>query len=149
RPTVVVGSGTVGQGDQCAPSRNTTGPVEVRPEIPSAAQNSTTGTVGALTAEGIRVVVTDYIRLGTPGVHTYAHRVETANAMPDAARAARNLTRPPDSPIGCWGYSQGGGASAAAAELASTYAPELTVKGSVAGAPPADLTKVITRIDGN
>src|SRR5690606_20939429 len=51
-------------------------------------------------------------------------------------------------PIGFHGYSQGGGAAASAAELASTYAPELTVKGRYAGAPPADLSKVIDHIDG-
>jgi pimeloyl-ACP methyl ester carboxylesterase len=46
------------------------------------------------------------------------------------------------------GYSQGGGAAAAAVELASTYAPELRLKGAVVGAVPADLDKVATNLDG-
>jgi predicted esterase len=45
----------------------------------------------------------------------------------------------PHGPLAFWGYSQGGGAAASAAELASSYAPELDVVGSYAGAPPADL----------
>jgi pimeloyl-ACP methyl ester carboxylesterase len=68
------------------------------------------------------------------------------------ARAA--LRRPGTSltsstPVGLYGYSQGGGATAAAAELASTYAPELRIKGAVAGAPPADLTTVAAHLEGS
>ncbi len=42
-----------------------------------------------------------------------------------------------------WGYSQGGGAAASAAELASSYAPDLNVVGTYAGAPPADLDRTV------
>ena len=48
-----------------------------------------------------------------------------------------------------WGYSQGGGAAAAAAELAPSYAPELKVVGSYAGAPPADLKELFPYADGS
>ncbi len=47
------------------------------------------------------------------------------------------------------GYSQGGGASAAAAELIDEYAPELDVKGAYAGAPPANLAEVAPVLDGH
>ena len=52
------------------------------------------------------------------------------------------------SPVALAGYSQGGGASAAAAELADDYAPELDVRGAYAGAPPADLVKVADALEG-
>lgn len=45
------------------------------------------------------------------------------------------------------GYSQGGGAAAGAAEHAATYAPELNVKGTFAGAPPADLLEVVKAVE--
>src|SRR5699024_8456555 len=68
----------------------------------------------------------------------------------DAARAGLAIDGlPADSPVAFWGYSQGGGATASAAELAQTYAPELNVVVTFAGAPPADLSQVLTRIDGN
>jgi triacylglycerol lipase len=47
------------------------------------------------------------------------------------------------------GYSQGGGASAGAVELASAYAPELNIVGAFAGAPPADLEDQIGYTDGS
>jgi triacylglycerol lipase len=48
-----------------------------------------------------------------------------------------------------FGYSQGGGASAAAAELAPAYAPELHVVGAFAGAVPANLKEQIPFTDGS
>nr|WP_257907381.1 lipase family protein [Janibacter limosus] len=68
------------------------------------------------------------------------------------ARATKNLKGSGitnANPIGLMGYSQGGGAAAAAAELASSYAPELPIKGSAIGAPPADPAKVGKNIDGS
>jgi dienelactone hydrolase len=98
---------------------------------------------------GVRVVITDYVGLGTPGIHTYVNRLESGRAMLDAARAGLKVANAPkDAPVGFTGYSQGGGAAASAAELASTYGSGLNVKGTYAGAPPADLSKVITKIDG-
>lgn len=47
----------------------------------------------AFLAQGVRVFVTDYIGLGTPGVHTYVNRAEEAHAMLDGARAARASRR--------------------------------------------------------
>ena len=78
-------------------------------------------------------------------------RRSQAAAVLDIGRAARQL---PDSgvpaagPVAVAGYSQGGGAAAAAAELAPTYAPERTLVGAVAGAVPADLAAVGESLDG-
>lgn len=149
RPTVVLGPGTVGQGDQCAPSRmfSTGGQIDL--SKPSAMANYEIGAAYAWASLGVRVFVTDYVGLGTPGVHTYVNRAEEGHAMLDGARAALELAgAPADAPVGFWGYSQGGGAAASAAELAASYAPELAVKGSYAGAPPADLGAVLRQIDG-
>lgn len=149
RPTVVLGPGTVGQGDQCAGSKLMSAPVAIDPTKPSLELNYTALDMNLLLINGVRVALTDYIGMGTPGIHTYADRVETGRAMLDAARAALKVAGAPASaPVAFSGYSQGGGAAASAAELASTYAPDLTVKASYAGAPPADLSKVIERIDG-
>ncbi len=41
------------------------------------------------------------------------------------------------------------GAAASAAELASSYAPELNVVGTYAGAPPADLKELFPYADGS
>ena len=80
------------------------------------------------------------------------NRHDQGHALNDAARAALNLTGTSitkDSNVGFYGYSQGGGASGAAAELQPSYAPELNLAGAYVGAPPADLVKTIDGIDGS
>lgn len=141
-PTIVFAPGTRGAGDQCAPSRSdhlhasaTRGSVNVNYEIP---------VYQAAALHGVRVVVTDYIGLGTAGPHTYVHHTEEAHAVLDAARAVAG-----GGPVGFFGYSQGGGAAAAAAEHAARYAPELDIRGTYSGAPPADLTAVMQAVDGS
>ena len=65
-------------------------------------------------------------------MHTYVNRLSEGHAMPDGARAAMQL---PDTsldhhgPVAFWGYSQGGGAAASAAELAASYARTCTSSG--------------------
>ncbi|QFQ01415.1 putative inactive lipase [Corynebacterium urogenitale] len=152
RPTVVIGRGTVGQGDQCAPSRNW--PLNDAPDP------FTTGRLvsleglydGIFATQGVRVFVTDYVGMGTPGMHTYMNRLEQAHAMLDGARAARNLVESRGGnfgKVGFYGHSQGGGASAAAVEEAAGYAPDLDVAGAYASAPPANLDEVQKKIDGS
>ncbi|MFC9981681.1 lipase family protein [Gordonia sp. NPDC127522] len=149
RPTVVVGSGTIGQGDQCAPSKLMTIPFAVDLMRPGVSVNYSAPEMYYMLVNGVRVFLTDYIGMGTPGVHTYVNRAETGQAMLDGARAALAISgAPEDAPVGFAGYSQGGGAAASAAELAESYAPELNVRATYAGAPPADLEKVIPAIDG-
>lgn len=100
------------------------------------------------TATGMRVIVPDYIGLGTPGIHTYVNTWEPARAVLDGARAGLAVAGVPgDSPVGFYGYSQGGGTAAGAAELHATYAPELNLRGTFAGAPPADLEVVMPAVD--
>lgn len=152
RPTVVIGRGTIGQGDQCAPSRNW--PLDNQPDpLQSGRKVALEGLYDWVFATaGVRVVVTDYIGMGTPGIHTYMNRAEQAHAMLDAARAARNLVGERGGQFGkvaFYGHSQGGGASASAAASASEYAPDLDVAGTYSSAPPADLNAVQRHIDGS
>lgn len=151
RPLVVVAPGTMGQGDQCSTSLGLqhavllgNGTMSVGYEILSIYQ---------LLLKGIAVVQTDYVGLGaTDRLHTYVDRVDEAHAVLDAARAVRSLpgvSVKRSSPVGFYGYSQGGGAVAAAAELQATYAPDVPLKATYAGAPPADLAEVAKGIDGS
>ena len=48
-----------------------------------------------------------------------------------------------DSPVMIFGHSQGGGAALFAAEQAATWAPELHVVGTAAGAPAGDLDTIV------
>ena len=151
RPLLVYGPGTQGQGDQCAPSRQFNQGIHWRPFL-DLAFNYEELFVSTMVARGFAIVMTDYQGLGTPGLHTYVGRVPQGNSMLDAGRAAKKLpgtSLDPDGPVAFWGYSQGGGAAASAAELASQYAPELKVVGTYAGAPPADLKELIPYADGS
>ncbi len=150
RPLVASAVGTHGQGDQCAPSKLFNTGLEYRfPTDVMVGYESIW--VNMLLLNGIAVVVTDYDGLGTPGDHTYVNRAAEAHAVLDSVRAAQQLPNtsiPDNGPVGLWGYSQGGGAAAAATELKPSYAPELDLKGTYAGAPPADLEATLEQIDG-
>ncbi|MFD0310346.1 lipase family protein [Streptomyces sp. NPDC127119] len=151
RPLVALAPGTLGQGDQCAASMGLEHPLSFNGETVSVGYEDLS--IYRLLAKGAAVVVTDYAGLGaTDRLHTYVDRVDEAHAVLDAVRAARSLggaSVTADSPVGLFGYSQGGGATAAAAELQSSYAPDVTLAGTYAGAPPADLTAVTKAIDGS
>jgi len=54
----------------------------------------------------------------------------------------------PQGPVAFWGWLAGGHTSMAAAELASTYAPELNIVGTYANGPTTDLAATIPSIDG-
>ncbi len=131
RPVIAYAPGTSGMADRCAGS-------------------AVLGTVGSspailpLLLAGYRVVATDYQGLGTPGGHTYLNRMASGHALLDAARTA---DVEPSTPVVLFGYSEGGFASASAAELAPTYAPELNIRGAYVGAPPADPTLNIDTLD--
>lgn len=102
-------------------------------------------------AQGNAVVMTDYEGLGTPGDHPYVIGRSLGRNVLDSLRAARTFGPaglPPDIPLGIMGYSEGGHASAWAAELHPTYAPELDVAGCASGSVPADLETAGDAIDG-
>ncbi|MGV9912659.1 lipase family protein [Streptomyces tendae] len=151
RPLVAVAPGTMGQGDQCAASMALEHPLRLNGQTVSVGYEDLS--VYRLLLRGVAVVVTDYVGLGTTDrLHTYVNRVDGAHAVLDAVRAARALDSASvtsESRVGLFGYSQGGGATAAAAELQPSYAPDVQLAGTYAGAPPADLTEVTKAIDGS
>ncbi len=142
RPLVAVAVGTQGQGDQCASSKTLGEAVHYSFPLDLWA-NYEVITAYSLLARGMDVVMTDYHGLGTPAVHDYLNRAAEAHAVLDSIRAAEAF-RGTRVPTLIFGYSQGGGAAAAAAELQSTYAPDLDVLGTYAGAPPADLRALMS-----
>jgi pimeloyl-ACP methyl ester carboxylesterase/predicted small lipoprotein YifL len=143
RPIVSFAPGTQGLGDRCAPTQT----------LPIGKNYEQTSIKGLLD-QGWAVAITDYEKLGPPGDHTYVVKDAEAHATLDVVRAALRL---PDasawgidaaSPVGLWGYSQGGQAAAGAAEIETAYAPELNVQGVVAGGVPSDLGGMIEHLDG-
>ncbi|MFF8974198.1 alpha/beta fold hydrolase [Streptomyces sp. NPDC014995] len=150
RPLVALAPGTMGQGDQCAASLGLERPLLLNGQTLSVGYENLA--IYRLLARGIAVVVTDYAGLGTTDrLHTYVNRVDEAHAVLDAVRAARALdgtSLTHDSRVGLFGYSQGGGATAAAAELQPSYAPDVPLAGTYTGAAPADLAAVTEAIDG-
>ncbi|WP_372351084.1 lipase family protein [Streptomyces sp. KL116D] len=151
RPLVAVAPGTMGQGDQCAASFALEHPLTLNGDTVSAGYEALA--IYRILATGAAVVLTDYVGLGsTDRLHTYVNRLDEGHALLDAARAARSVpgaSVTASSPTGLYGYSQGGGASASAAELQPSYAPDVPLAGTYAGAPPADLTTTMKGIDGS
>jgi pimeloyl-ACP methyl ester carboxylesterase len=94
---------------------------------------------------GYAVVATDYIGLGTPGVHPYLVGKSEASAVVSAARAAENFSPLQASgPVIIAGHSQGGHAALWADGMAQapSYVSGLDVRGVIALAPPTDLVTI-------
>lgn len=150
RPLIAYAGGTQGQGDQCAPSRMMSQLVRFEPPADAILEYDALA-IYQLLDRGMAVVMTDYHDLGTPGVHDFLNRKTQGYAVLDSARAAMRLpgtTLTPHSPVMLYGYSQGGMASAAAAELQPKYAPDLNVQGAYVGGPVVDPEYYIGHIDG-
>lgn len=139
RPLIGYAVGTQGTGDHCAPSRQM-----------AIGQEYEGPMVKALLGAGYALVLTDYQGLGTPGHHSFMVRAAQGHAVLDSVRAAQRLGVAgidASNPVAFVGYSQGGGASSSAAELAPDYAPEINLKGAYAGAVPGDLQETAAYID--
>lgn len=97
--------------------------------------------------KGIVVLLTDYEGLdsqwfaGRNTAHTALDGVRAVLRFPAARLRA-------DAPVGLFGYSGGGLATAWAAELAPTYAPELNIVGGVYGSVAVNPDRVAKRADG-
>jgi fermentation-respiration switch protein FrsA (DUF1100 family) len=141
RPLVGFAIGTHGIGDGAAPSR-----------LLAQGRDWEAGLMCMTLARGWAVAITDYQGLGTPGDHAYmVGRVLGMNVL-DAMRAARELEPEeltPNGPAAIIGYSEGGAASAWAAQLQPDYAPELQLAGVAAGAAAADMESAGASLDGS
>lgn len=140
-PLVAYAIGTHGIGDDAAPSR-----------LLSTGRDWEAGLMALILARGYAAVVSDYQGLGTDGDHAYmVGRALGCNVL-DSIRAARQLAPtelPEDGPAGIMGYSEGGTAAAWAAQLHSSYAPELELVGVAAGAAAADVELAGPTLDGS
>lgn len=130
RPVLSWAHGTTGIADQCAPSKDPGG--------------AGLALVEPFLERGMAVVATDYEGLGTPGRHPYIVGESEGRGVLDIVRAARSLGDRvgASDEVVIWGHSQGGHAALFANQIAADYAPELDVVGTVAGAPPSQLTLI-------
>lgn len=87
--------------------------------------------------DGYVVCATDYQGIGTPGQHQYeVNRTQARDAV-YIVHAARKLDVGAGTKFGCAGWSQGGGASAAVAELDPEDYGDLRLVGTVCMSPGA------------
>lgn len=129
-PVVSWAHGTTGIGDSCAPSR------APRSDVDAAY-------LSGWLSRGYAVVATDYVGLGTEGVHAYLHGQSEGKSVIDMVRAGRALLPDLSSTWVAVGHSQGGHAAMFAAHAATRYAPELDYRGAVATGTPANLDLVL------
>ena len=104
--------------------------------------------VSAALAEGWAVSIPDHE--GPLGI--WGAPYEPGYHVLDGLRAALNtesLNLSDEAPMGLWGYSGGGLATAWATEVHATYSPELNVVGAVLGSPVGDLGNTFRRLNGS
>ncbi|MEC3919077.1 lipase family protein [Nocardia sp. CDC160] len=128
--------GTVGVGDDCAPSV-------------AGRSDRDMGFLATWMKQGYAIVATDYIGLGTPGIHAYLDGRAEAHAAIDMVRAAHAVDDALASKWVAIGQSQGGGAAVFTASLATRYAPELDYRGAVATGPASNIVDAATLIGPN
>jgi alpha-beta hydrolase superfamily lysophospholipase len=131
-PILSFGHGTTGIDEQCGPST-------------SDSLLGLSDLVFGFVKNGYAVALADYQGLGEDGVHPYTDAKTAGLNMIDAVRALRHTFGNTSTRWLALGGSQGGGASWAADEQASTYGPELDLVGAVADSPAADVTRVVDK----
>jgi hypothetical protein len=135
RPIVAWAHGTLGMGDECAPSRQQDPVID-------------TGMtwVDSMLERGWVVVSTDYAGFGTPGIEGYLVGNSEANDVLNSVRAAKNV---PGSDVGntyaIWGHSQGGHSALFSSNNTQIYLPEFKLLGTVASAPAAQLQSLFNQ----
>ena len=129
RKVLAYAHGTSGVASQCAPSLSRDF-FDVTPGVREAV------------ARGYTVVAPDYAGLGSTMPHPYLVGSSTAHAVLDAVRAARDIPgAAAGSSFAVWGESQGGHAALWTGQLSRQYAPDLTLMGVAAAAPPTELVE--------
>jgi len=125
-PVVAYTHGTVGIADHCA--------FTLRPR-----DYYTEALYPSLLDAGYAVVVSDYVGLGTPGVHPYLDGPAQARSVVDGVRAAHAAVPGLADRWAVFGQSQGGQAALLTARIAPDDAPELEFRGGAATGPPSNL----------
>jgi acetyl esterase/lipase len=131
QPIVVWAHGTTGIVTTCAPS--------LRPDAGAARTPGLQSFVQA----GDVVVAPDYPGLGSQGTHPYLVGLSEGRAVLDAVRATRRLVPTAGHSFALWGISQGGHAALFGGLLASSYAPELDLRGVAVDAPAVQLANLL------
>ena len=126
RPVLAWTHGTWGVASRCAPSLS---------------PNFWQATPGLdAVRRGYVVVAPDYAGLGSKGVHPFLVGQDTARAVLDGVRAARQISgAAAGNRFAVWGESQGGHAALWTGQMSRDYAPDLTLVGVAAAAPSTDL----------
>jgi pimeloyl-ACP methyl ester carboxylesterase len=136
RPIYAFGPGSTGLGDACAPSRE---------HQIGVYWGNYRGHTLARAGQGFIGVMPDYIGFGVPEQYQpYFSRVAEGRVMLDAIRATRNALGQLETNVraaGAFvsGYSQGGHAAFAAADLEAEYAPDAELLGVLGYGPSTDL----------
>jgi dipeptidyl aminopeptidase/acylaminoacyl peptidase len=129
-PVVSWGHGTNGMADSCAPSLDPASAVPL---------------INGLLSQGWEVTASDYQGEGTPGLLPYLVGSVAAYNTIDIVRAARHMhVAEASKDYVVWGHSEGGQTAMFSLYLGASYAPDLDLKGVVAGAPPSQFADIYT-----
>ncbi len=141
RPVLVFGSGTTGIADACAPSLEA-------PELRRWGHYR--GNMLAYASAGFITVFPDYLGFNDPDrPQRYFSQAAEAHTLLDAARAVKAFfaefpqTVRPSGVVFTAGYSQGGHAAFAAADLRPVYAPEVGLRGVIGFAATTSVTALM------
>ena len=137
----VFGSGTTGVGEACAPSREADygHPLGMYREY-----------LQTYAGRGFVSIIPDYLGFNDPSrPQAYFHAVAEGRVLLDAIRAtyaflaerAPSMTAPEH--VFTAGYSQGGHAAFAAADLRGSYAPEVPLDGMIGFAPTTNVERLL------
>lgn len=138
-PVLAWAHGTVGLGDECAPSIN--------PRSERDAEY-----LNRWLDQGYAIVATDYVGLDSPGLHSYLNGKVAASNVVDSVAAAHAMkgTRGPDGELlskkwAVIGQSQGGGVALHVARRATPLSEQLgfDYRGAVATGAPAYVEEII------
>lgn len=139
-PVVAIAHGTSGIAQACAPSVNA---LTTNPSQAGYYDREMKSFVDA----GYAVVATDYVGMGAPGPYSYLVGALEGRNVLDSIRALRTFGQVPISnQVFIRGVSQGGHAASFAGEMATTYAPEITLTGVALEAPAAELTAIVNSV---
>lgn len=132
-PVISWAHGTVGLGDDCAPS--VAGP---------AARDRDFAYLGTWLAQGYAIVASDYAGLGTPGTMPYLDGQVEAHNVVDMVKAGRNAEPSLSNKWVAVGQSQGGGAAITTARHATEFGGvDLDYRGAVGTGVPAHIENIV------
>ncbi|GAB3079338.1 lipase family protein [Corynebacterium aquatimens] len=132
-PVIAWAHGTVGLGDECAPSIN--------PQVGNDARY-----LNKWLDEGYAIVATDYVGLDSPGLHSYLNgKVSAANVVDSVAAAHEMFGGELSKKWAVVGQSQGGGVALHVARRATPLSEKLGLdyRGAVATGAPAYIEEIV------